>query len=325
MPSGWVGTGERPQRCHHLDHVTGRERVVQPVRHPAPRHAGGGDPQGPRALGRVAGQADRVRLPHLGALDGGAQGEVLAGLEPVVLTELVGDGEGDRHGVVGQALHGSHRERVELRAAASDGVGPGTGEQGHQRQHRLELVERLTAGQAPAQRLARGRPEPRELLGVGAAALRTRDQPALQRERHGPAVGRHRRRDPELAQPLTPALAHPVRRPRRAQHRADVAGVTRLAGGMPYAGLDDLHGRAAGVRRRDGHSHVTSLVVHGHVAQDAQVLDGDDRDLRVRDVRDRAAHVRQHRGPHRVRPHAVDGHQDAPGWDRAMCCSSARR
>ncbi len=41
--------------------------------------------------------------------------------EPVVLDEVVGDVEADRHGVVGELLDTGHRERVELRAAPPGG------------------------------------------------------------------------------------------------------------------------------------------------------------------------------------------------------------
>ena len=231
MPSGWVGHVNDPSGCHHVDDVAGRERVVQPVRHPAPGHPRGGHPQRrPRWAALRDRQIEydcRTSSPSMV----GAQGEVLAGLEEVVVAQLVRDGEGDGDSVVGEAFHGRDRERVELGAAASDGVGRGSESRGSS--ERLELVERLAAGPAPAQRLARGRPEPRQLLGVGAAALRAARRASAQGQRHRAHRARRRaaRSRTRAARSRPRSLIQSVVQAGRARVRT--SQVNPPAGGVP--------------------------------------------------------------------------------------------
>jgi hypothetical protein len=67
---------------------------------------------------RTHGRADRVRPALVAVADDAAQGERLAGLEAVVLDQVLGDVEGDRNGVVGELLHSGDRQRMELRPSA---------------------------------------------------------------------------------------------------------------------------------------------------------------------------------------------------------------
>ena len=93
--------------------------------------------------------------------------------------------------------------------------------------------------------------------------------------------------------------------------------VALLAQAVDEVGADGLHRRAAGVGRC--HLHVdASLVVLGDVAQDAEVLDGDDGQLGVEDPRRDLPGARLPAGAE-----VVGGHHVAPGCERVRCCISA--
>src|SRR3954453_5097947 len=227
----------------------------------------------------------------------------------------------------------------------------------------LEVVERPAAGVADPQRLARRRPEPAELPGVRRAALRAAQR---EREQHGPArparavatalrvvetilrvvatvhrvvepVETHRRRDPELLELAPPVPADPVRRPRRCEHELHPHVVLPAPGErVENVVANRLHGRAAGVRRRDCHEYST-VGLDRDVAQDAEVLDREHRNLWVQDrgrdppglpPRRAVTCVAPRRGICRIGDGSAGGggrHHDAPGCDLARYCISASR
>ena len=150
---------------------------------------------------------------------------------------------------------------------------------------RLEVFEGLAAGAAAVQRLARGRAELRQALGVGAAAARAGH---ARHERQGLRAARRplaRRRDAVGAQPLARVLGDPVGAPRGRQLLAH-ADVARPGGRQRFAdrALDHLGRRAAGVGRR--HDDVDAFVRRLHIPHDAELGHGDRRDLRVRHARE---------------------------------------
>ena len=198
----------------------------------------------------VAGRADRVVAAHLVAVDLGAHREVLAGVEGVAVAQLVGHGEGDGDGVVGQPLDGLHRQRVEDAVPARRRAVTGASVTSE----RLEVVERLEAGVAGPQRLARRRAETATARGCPALPhcgqrtdSETQDGPA--RRACGAAAARCR----SPAAPARPCVGHPVGRPRRRQHGADLdLGEARGPHGVLDVAADDVHRRAAGVGRGHG-------------------------------------------------------------------------
>src|ERR1700758_4408424 len=83
----------------------------------------------------------------------------------------------------------------------------------------LEIIKGFAAGLAAPQRLAGGRAEFGEQLGIIRAALRARH--LLHAEQRAAGACRLRRRDAVLLQFAAAILAHPVRGPGRRQHGAD--------------------------------------------------------------------------------------------------------
>src|SRR5260370_29491502 len=83
----------------------------------------------------------------------------------------------------------------------------------------FEIVERFAAAFAAPQRLAGGRAEFRQHLGVLGAALRARH--LLHAEQRAAGAGGLRRRDAVRCELAAAVLAHPVGGPGRRQHGAD--------------------------------------------------------------------------------------------------------
>jgi hypothetical protein len=149
------------------------------------------------------------------------------------------------------------------------------------------------------------------------------DEPHCGQPTRGPELHQHRpvhpsgRGDAVLLELAPTVLGHPVRRPGRRQHRAHLDVVPAVGGERrPDVRADLVHRRAAGVRRR--HRHHDPAAVHRDLPQDAEVGDGEDRDLRVGDLVEHRAHPLDGDG-------RDGGHHDAPGCDRCTCCSSASR
>jgi hypothetical protein len=92
---------------------------------------------------------------------------------------------------------------------------------------------------------------------------------------------------------------------------------TLASGDVLDVSTDGVHGRAPGVGRGDQHGHRPAMLVDLNLAQDAEVLDRDDRDLGSGWRRWQLAALVQR--PLRCRHHV------APGCERAMCCISASR
>src|SRR4051794_28898674 len=83
----------------------------------------------------------------------------------------------------------------------------------------LEIIERFAARLATPQRLAGGRAEFGQQLGIPRTALRARH--LLLAEQRAARAGSLRRRDAVLAELVAAVLAHPVGGPGRRQHGAD--------------------------------------------------------------------------------------------------------
>ena len=201
--------------------VAGRERVVEPVRTCGPRAPGRRPtrsrrpPVGRAATGRSSSDC-RTSSPSIV----GAEGQVLAaarrrsrraapsGTSKVTATE--------------SSVSRSTDATVSGWNGRDGGVGSGVGaDVGHS--DGLELVEGLEAGVAAAQRLAGGRAEAGELLGVGASRTAGSDDPAGQasaRPARASPVDAAGRRDAELAQLLPPA--------RRSSSRSSRPGDSRV-------------------------------------------------------------------------------------------------
>ena len=108
----------------------------------------------------------------------------------------------------------------------------------------FEAVERLQAGFAAPLRLARGRAEAADFLGVGRAALRAFG--GCRRVRRSDAVG---------LEPLPAALGDPVGGPGREEHAFDPDRIeARLVEGFANRRFDRDRRRAAGIGRGDQHS-----------------------------------------------------------------------
>jgi hypothetical protein len=97
-PTRWMARfflTEAAVRRHHLDGVAGLDRLGRPVGEQA-ASTGRMPTPARRPCQAAARAADGVAAAHVLAVDGGAQGEELAGLEGEA-SFVVGDGEGDRH------------------------------------------------------------------------------------------------------------------------------------------------------------------------------------------------------------------------------------
>jgi hypothetical protein len=98
---------------HHLEGVTGLDGARGPVREQAAFHRADADLELALACQAAARAADRVVAAHVLAVDGGAQGEELAGLEGEAFALGLGDGEGDRHRAGGLGAHALDGEFLE--------------------------------------------------------------------------------------------------------------------------------------------------------------------------------------------------------------------
>lgn len=88
---------EATVRRHHLDGVAGLDGLGGPVGEQAVLDRADADLQLAPGGEAAARAADGIAAAHVLAIDGGAQGEELAGLEGEAVLRLVGDGQGDRH------------------------------------------------------------------------------------------------------------------------------------------------------------------------------------------------------------------------------------
>jgi hypothetical protein len=149
---------EAALRRHHLDDVAGLQGFVDPGREPSARHPADADAQ--LAVGDAG--ANRVGAALVAAADGVAQGQVLALGEAERVAQVSGHVERDDHRLVGVGADALHLERMEVEA-------------GHGRlglSDRLEVLERLAAGEAAPERLAGGGAEGGDPLGLEARAAR---------------------------------------------------------------------------------------------------------------------------------------------------------
>ena len=213
---GRVERGEEAAgRRHHVEHVADLQRAGGV---PGERAAGQPLDADPQPAARLPGRRSsscagrRRRRPSVRTV------RCWPCAEGVVVAQLVGDVEGDRHRVVGEPLDRCHR------AAGGRRRGGGRCRRGRssssvvdRHQMRLEVVERLAAGVARPQRLAGGRAEPAELAGVRAAALRAAHRQLPNAT--GPSPRGRRRRDAVLQQLAPARVAHPVGGPGRGQDR----------------------------------------------------------------------------------------------------------
>ena len=159
------------------------------------------------------------------------------------------------------------------------------------------MVERLAAG--------RGRPtatcrrSSRSGWTPGCRGCRTAGSAprAASADRAVGRAPRPRRRDAVRRRAWPALLGHLVGGPGRgsARTRRRRAGSRRAVSVSTRSVADGVHRRAAGVRRGDRHVD-PALVVLGDVAQDAEVLDGDDGHLGVEHRRRRSSQARGRRG-----------------------------
>ena len=327
---------ERPHRGHHLDRRRRRATdVVEPV-------STSGRPR-PRAA------ATRSSPSRLGAARGDWQIEYdCRTSSPSIVARSVRcwpgsnanssrsssrHGERHRDGVVGEPLDRRDGQRVEPGPVARRAA---VGSEQGRHQIALNSSKGSRHVVAAAQGLARGRAEPRDLLGVGGAALRAGDAAARSGRRAtgpGPPPRRHGRRAARSrtrAACSLPVVRHPVGGPGRAS-----AACCTSAAQPPRRATCSTRARRSppwpGSRCRSGVITTRRCAVASSAvddAQDAEVVDGDDRHLGVGHRGDRCAQGGRRRArwrqPGAVAP-ARRGHHVAPGWERAMCCISASR
>src|SRR6266404_153507 len=103
-----------------------------------------------------------------------------------------------------------------IRGADRSRPGGESGESTRTRSVTFEIIERLAAALAAPQRLARGRTEFGQHLGIPGAALRARH--LLYPEQRAAGATGQRRRDAVLPELAAAVLAHPVGGPGRRQH-----------------------------------------------------------------------------------------------------------
>src|SRR5262245_22150736 len=151
---------------------------------------------------------------------------------------------------------------------------------------RLELLEGLAAALAVADRAARRRTEDVLEARLGRAAVRALERLALElHELRAAGLTRCGRREARRAE-LGSALGRdPVRRPRVVEHDLDVGLGAELADPLGHLVAHHLERRTAEEGRRELDMH--GPVLDGHAPHDAEVDDGDRRDLRVRNLRER--------------------------------------
>ena len=176
--------------------------------------------------------ADRIGTAHFLAVHRGAQGEVLARREAVIVVQFLRDRKRHRDGVSGFAAQIVDGETVKARCDATWSM-------------TLEIVERFAAGLAAPQRLAGGRAELGQQLGIGGAALRTGDVP-VRRTARGvslrPAAARCRRRaacrgrprsSSRWSRPATARCGWSAGRSRRAPAPVSISSAIMFMAGQP--------------------------------------------------------------------------------------------
>src|SRR3954468_23303249 len=181
----------------------------------------------------------------------------------------------------------------------------------------LEIIEGFAAGLAAPQRLAGGRTEFRQQLGILRAALRARH--LLLAEQRAARVRGLRRRDAVGTELVAAVLAHPVRSPGRRQHSAnlrpaDAGAFQRQFDFQRY----HIHGGTAGIGRRD--CNLNTAVMDLDLAQYAEIGDGQHGYFGIDNLRRRFPGAPAQIGIVDDRRYHV-----APGKVRCIDCSSLRR
>src|SRR5882724_3814940 len=125
-----------PHRRHHIDHISGLQRVVRPSRKQAAGRALDCDAQ----LSISNGGTYRVRAPRILAIDLGTQREMLALCESERFLQSIGNSKPHRNRVARLALYLRHRQMMELAHS------------------RWATTERPTVQQASARRLFSRKP-----------------------------------------------------------------------------------------------------------------------------------------------------------------------
>src|SRR5262249_44933059 len=147
----------------------------------------------------------------------------------------------------------------------------------------LELLERLAAARAVAERPARCRAEDVLEPRVGRAAVRAAVDVRLQlQEGRRGRLARRRRREAGRAQLLATFWRDAVRGPRVVREHLDLGIRSELTDPRRYRVAHHLERRAAEERRREADMHRS--VVDADVADHAEVDERDDGNLRVRDL-----------------------------------------
>ena len=177
----------------------------------------------------------------------------------------------------------------------------------------LESIKGFAAREAAMQRFARGRSKLAEQFSVLAAAAGT-GKPFSGKQTPPPG-GARRGRDPIVQQLAPPLRAQPIRRPGRGQHRPNPEfGESRTSQSPLDFPRDHCHRRAPRVGGGDRDLHHRSC--ESNIAQDSQVFDRQDGNLRILHRRDGSPGARK-----------KDGviYHTAPGYRRGRTCISARR
>ena len=295
-----IARPEAARGRHHVEHVAG----AQPRRRRRRERARPADACTPtRELAAARRRADRVRAAYLLAV---ARRARTSGAGPAHERKTSARSSGTAKGTaIDSSVSRSHLRHLAGRKRA--------------RAHsvRLEVVERLAAarhahsalqGVEPKPATARRcRGEPQRGHGARASCDRAARQPiaraAAARCRTRAACGGRPRSSSRSSTPGEQRCSRPRRRRTRASRSARATS-SRIAS----------HRRAAGVRRRDRHDDAG--VVDGDVAQDAEVLDREHRDLRVRHRARRSGAQRDLGGAVTTSP---------PGARGAATCISASR
>src|SRR5699024_9030805 len=122
----------------------------------------------------------------------------------------------------------------------------------------LEIVERFQAGETLVERLARRRPEPRDLSRANRIAAGAAHPPGEEYRIGRPAA---RGSDPELLELALALLTHPIGRPRRGEGVGDLdVLVARCPQGVGDVGAHLIDGRTPGIR--GGEDDVDPVLAH---------------------------------------------------------------
>src|SRR5581483_3709959 len=181
---------------------------------------------------------------------------------------------------------------------------------GKNRLDRLELLERLAAAAAVADRPARRGAADVLQLRVGRAAVRAAESAASELdERRCARLPRRRGCESRLPELLATRRSDPVGRPRVVEHDLHVRHGAELLDLRRHPVAHRLERRAAEERRRE--LDVNPLALDVHVPHDAELDDRDDRDLGILDLLERS-------------PHGRRSYQAAPGTERRTIVISSQ-